>query len=429
MPRIAKELSALEITRIKAPGNYPVGGVAGLTLQVSATGSKSWVLRTMVGSARREIGLGGQSSVTLAGAREAARAVRAKIAEGIDPVAERQAIKSALSAQQAKRITFEDAAKQYVAANEKAWKNAKHRAQWMATIETYAFPAIGKLEVGAVDKALVLRILEPIWTEKPETASRLRGRIEKVLDWAKARGFREGENPAAWKGNLAAILPAKGKVKRVTHHAALDYRQIGAFMAALRQAEGTGARALEFGILCAARSGEVRNATWREIDSAAKLWIIPAERMKAGREHRIPLTDAALTLLESLPRLEGTELIFPSSKGGALSDMTLTAVVRRMDDAEKKAGGAGWRDMAGEKVTVHGFRSCFRDWAGEATNYPREVTEHALAHQLADKAEAAYQRGDLLEKRRLLMKDWAGHCAVEAEISSANITPIRRTNS
>ena len=272
----------------------------------------------------------------------------------------------------------------------------------------------------------MFRSLSRFGRPRAETASRLRGRIESVLDWAKVRGFREGENPARWKGHLALLLPAKGKVAKVEHHAALDYRRIGAFMSALKEMEGMGARALEFAIVTAARSGEVRGAKWVEIDFGAKVWIIPAERMKAGREHRIPLSDAALKLLGGLPRFADCELIFPNGRAGQLSDMTLTAAIRRMDEAAAKAGGDAWRDSAGSIVTAHGFRSSFRDWAGEMTAHPREVTEHALAHRLKDKAEAAYARGDLLHKRRRLMADWADYCSRPSVAPTASVTPIRK---
>lgn len=408
MPRKAKELSALEVGRLKTPGLHFVGVVAGLALQVTPSGARSWILRTTVGSKRRDIGLGGFPDVSLAGAREAARSTRAKIKEGIDPVAERQAARSTLAAALASARTFQQAAEAYIRAHEAGWKNSKHVAQWTTTLETYAYPIIGSLHVSDIATQHVVSVLEPIWSTKTETASRLRGRIESVLAWARVQGFREGENPARWKGHLDHILPARSKVQRTKHHAALDYRRISSFMAALRVVPGTGARALEFAILCASRSGEVRGATWKEIDLEAGTWTVPAERMKAEREHRIPLSPAALDLLRRQERMAETDLIFPSTKLSPLSDMTLTAVIRRMQEASGQ-----WADSNGKIITAHGFRSTFRDWAGETTPYPREVIEHALAHQLADKAEAAYARGTLFEKRRLLMNDWAGYCFTE----------------
>ena len=425
MPRIAREMSAIEVRNLKSPGYHFVGGVPGLIIQVTETGAKSWLLRTVVGGSRRELGLGSHPSVSLADAREAARKMRAKIAEGVDPVEERRAAKRALAAQRGRAMTFEDAARNYIAANSAGWKSAKHSAQWQATLEAYAYPIIGKLAVSDIDTAHIVRILDQIWTTKSETASRLRGRIEAVLDWATARGFRRGENPARWKGHLSAILPPKGKVRRVQHHPALDYRQVGAFIAALQKIDGFGARALEFAILTAARSGEVRGAQWGEIDLEEKVWTIPAERMKAGREHRIPLSEAALKLLSEMPRLAGSEHVFPTAKGGPLSDMALTVVIRRMDDGAIKAGAAGWRDGSGQVVTAHGFRSTFRDWAGEETGHPREVIEHALAHRIPDRAEAAYARGTLFAKRRLLMDHWGDYCALPPAAERV-VTPMRK---
>lgn len=423
MARKTTELSALEVGRLSTAGYHHVGGVSGLVLQISKSGTKSWLLRVLVGGKRREIGLGGFPDVTLAGAKEAARITRDKIKAGIDPVAERQAARSTLAAAVASAMTFKQAAERYIEANEAGWKNAKHAAQWTSTLETYAFPIIGSLQVSHVETAHVVSVLEPIWNTKTETASRLRGRIESVLDWAKVRGYRKDENPARWKGHLDHILPARTKVQKVKHHAALDYRSTCAFMTALKGFDGMGARALEFAILCASRSKEVRDATWAEIDEKAGVWTIPAERMKAEREHRVPLSAAAITLLQSLPRMAGTTLIFPSAKNGALSDMTLTAVIRRMHEASVKTGNAGWCDIYGNVITAHGFRSTFRDWAGETTAYPREVIEHALAHQLKDKAEAAYARGTLFDKRRRLMDDWAKQCLSPA--NTGNVTPIR----
>ena len=295
----------------------------------------------------------------------------------------------------------------YIVAHESGWKNAKHAAQWRTTLESYAFPVIGKIAVSDVDTAHVMRVLEPIWLSKTETASRLRGRIESVLDWATVRDFRKGDNPARWRGHIEHLLPARADVQKTTHHPAMDYREVGEFMLKLRQQEGIGARALEFAILCASRSGEVRGAEWSEIDLQAAVWTIPANRMKAEREHRVPLTDGALALLNALPRTPDTDMVFPNNKGAVLSDMTLTAVLRRM----------------GVPVTAHGFRSTFRDWAGETTAYPREVIEHALAHQLKDKAEAAYARGSLFDKRRRLMADWEKFCGEAMPVAS--VTPIR----
>lgn len=288
------------------------------------------------------------------------------------------------------------------------------------TLATYASQIIGKLSVADIDKGLVLEVLEPIWTAKAETASRLRGRIEAVLDWATAREYRSGNNPARWKGHLEKLLPKRSKVAAVQHHPALPYARIGVFMGELRKQPGMGALALEFAILTAARSGEVRGATWSEMDMEARRWIIPADRMKAGKEHHVPLSGAALDLLKRLPGVAESELVFPAPRRGMLSDMTLTAVLRRMqgDDAPV------WIDTAGAAITVHGFRSTFRDWAGETTAYPREVIEHALAHQLRDKAEAAYQRGSLLDKRRRLMADWATYCDAGSVRTGKKVVPI-----
>jgi integrase len=427
MPKVAKELSALEVRNLTKPGYHFVGGVSGLVLQVTESGAKTWILRASVGGKRRDIGLGGFPSVTLSGARESARAARLKIREGVDPVAERLAARSALAAARASSITFGDAAGRFIAANAAGWRNAKHAAQWASTLEKYAFPVIGKVFVSQIDTSHIMNILEPLWTEKTETANRVRGRIEAVLDWAAARRFRHGENPARWKGHLSAMLPAAGKVKRVRHHPALDYRQVGGFIHELRRVDGVGARAVEFAVLTACRSGEVRGARWSEVDYAAKVWVVPADRMKGGREQRVPLSQAAFELLAALPRLEGTDLIFPNSRGGPLSDMTLTAVIRRMHRRAADAGGHGWVDKDGEIITVHGFRSTFRDWAGETTAHSRETIEHALAHRIPDKAEASYARGTLFEKRRRLMADWAVYCSSSHGAHVGEVIPIRQS--
>lgn len=405
MARKAPELGPLAVSRLKDPGMYAVGGVSGLYLQVLPSGGRSWVLRAMIGGRRRDMGLGGFPDVTLAGAREAARKAREKIDDGVDPIEERKARKSALRAETAKVVTFEEAAKAYIAAHEDSWRNAKHRQQWENTLAVYAFPAIGKLSVADIEVAHVLSVLEPIWKERTETAKRLRGRIERVLGWATSRGHRKGLNPARWRDHLDQQLAAPGKIAKPTHHAALPMGKMPAFIEDLRQAEGMGARALEFVVLTATRSGEVRGAKWSEIDLVEKVWTIPADRMKAGREHRVPLSGPALDLLAKLPRIAGTDLVFPAARRGPLSDMTLTAVLRRMK----------------VPATAHGFRSTFRDWAAERTNYPRDVAEMALAHTIGDKVEAAYRRGDLFAKRQRMMADWAKYITqapVSAEVLS-----------
>ena len=394
MARKAKELSALEVGRLTSPGHHAVGGVAGLYLYVVDSGARSWVLRTTVGSKRRHMGLGGFPEVPLAKAKEKARAAKEQITQGIDPIAQRIAIASSLKAQQATEITFEKAAQAYIEAHGESWKSPKHRAQWSATLMTYAYPHFGNLLVKDVVQEHVLKALEPIWKTKTETATRLRGRIESILDWATVRKYRTGDNPARWKGHLDKLLPAPGKIQKVEHHKALPASQMPAFIKDLRTREGLAARALEFSILCASRSGEVRGARWTEIDMHQAIWVIPAERMKAGKEHRVPLSTQTLKLLKSIPKSEAGDWVFTSSTGKPLSDMALTTVLRRMKiDA-----------------VPHGFRSTFRDWAGEMTNYPRDVAEQALAHTLENKVEAAYRRGDALEKRRLMMQEWADYC-------------------
>lgn len=409
MGRKAKELSPLEVSRdLKAPGMHFVGGVDGLALAVAPSGARSWILRVMVGGKRRDMGLGGFPDVTLAGARTAAREAKDKIRKGIDPIEEARAARSTLAAARASALTFEQAASAYLTVRDAEWKNAKHAAQWRNTLETYAYPVMRGILVRDIESSHVLRVLEPIWLEKTETATRVRGRIECVLDWAMARGYRpKGDNPARWRGHLDKLLARPGKVAKVEHHAALPYANAAEFLAELREIGGMGARALEFTILTAARSGEVRGATWDEIDRAEAVWTIPGERMKAGREHRVPLSPEALAILEALPRIGGCNLVFPSAKGSPLSDMTLTAVLRRM----------------GRSITVHGFRSTFRDWAAERTNYPRDVAEMALAHAIGDKVEAAYRRGDLFEKRRRMMREWAKFCSTPP--AAGNVTAIQ----
>lgn len=395
MPKKASELGALQVSRLKMPGLHAVGGVAGLRLQVSPSGARSWILRTTIGGKRSEKGLGGYPDVSLAGAREASRAVRAQVAAGLNPITEARSARSAQRAAVAAAWTFDECVEGFMGDHSPKWGNAKHAAQWTSTLNTYASPVMGRLMVRDIGLPHVLDVLRPIWQTKTETASRVRARIEAVLDWATTNEYRQGLNPARWKGHLETILAAPTKVAKVEHHAALPVAAVGAFMASLRARQGLGARALEFTILTAARSGEVRGATWSEIDLDSAVWCVPAHRMKMKKEHRVPLSAAALELLRELQREDGAELVFPAAKGGQLSDMTLSTVLRRME----------------VPAVPHGFRSTFRDWCAEKTNYPRDAAEMALAHAIGDKVEAAYRRGDLFDKRVEMMSEWANYCA------------------
>lgn len=390
MPKKAVELGPLAVGRIKTPGAHAVGGVAGLQLRINDAGSRSWVLRTMVAGKRRDMGLGGYPGVTLAQAREKAREARGQVEQGTDPIQARREVRSAVAAASAKAKTFDQCAAAYIKAKSGEWANAKHHTQWETTLERFASPFIGGLMVADVDVSNVLQVLEPIWTTKTETASRLRGRIESILDWATARGYRTGENPARWRGHLDQLLAKPKKIAKVKHHEAVPVDDVAAFMERLRQVDGASADALEFGVLTAARSGEVRGARWPEIDLDAKVWTVPADRMKAKKEHRVPLSSQALALLAKLPRSTETDLLFPGRKG-VLSDMSLTAVMRRLQLT----------------AVPHGFRSTFRDWAAERTNYPRDLAEMALAHAIENAVEAAYRRGDMLAKRAAMMQAWA----------------------
>jgi integrase len=439
MARAIEKLTAKGIEKAKKPGYY--GDGAGLYLQVSASGSKSWIFRyklagklTKTGKVKNtEMGLGAYPTFSLAEARERAGAQRKLLADDIDPIAARTAAKQTAIAAAARALTFEQCASRYIGSKEAEWKSAKHAAQWRSTLASYAgcvglleeaerealdqeraeqkkrgepVPTMGAMWVKDIDLPHVLETLEPIWRTKTETASRLRSRIELVLDWATAGKYREGPNPARWRGHLDKLLPRPSKVAKVEHHPALPIDDMGAFMERLRSLDGMGARALEFAILTAARSGEVRGATWREFDLDAGVWKVPAARMKAGREHRIPLSAAAVSLLRSLPGGAAGDVAFPGVKGQPLSDMTLTKVCRRMDI----------------EGVPHGFRSTFRDWTSERTSYPHEMAEMALAHAVGDKVEAAYRRGDLFEKRRRMMEDWANFIA--KPIESATVVPI-----
>lgn len=394
--RAANKLTAVKVGKLTAPGRYGDGG--GLWLQIAAGGTKSWIFRFKLNKHPRQMGLGPVAVVSLAEARELASDARKMLLAGRDPIEARKATRTASRLESARSITFETAAERYITAHEAAWRNDKHRAQWRATLATYAYPMIGTLLVASIDTALVLQILEPIWNSRPETAGRVRGRIEAILDWAAAREYRSAENPARWRGHLNKLLPARSRIRRVKHHAAMPFAEVPAFMAELRTRPFVSSLALQWNILAAARTGETLGARWREVDLGQRVWNIPGERSKSGRPHRVPLTDGALAILDAAPREgdDGDAWLFPGGRAGKpLSSMALLELLR---------------GMRGNGITVHGFRSAFRDWAAECTSHPSEVAEAALAHIVGDKVEAAYRRGDLFDKRRRLMRDWARFC-------------------
>jgi integrase len=411
MPRkLQNALTTLAVANA-GPGRHTDGN--GLHLLVKPSGTRSWVLRYFVGGKARELGLGpadGLGALSLKRARELAAAKRVEVIAGGDPVAERlRKATEARAASQASRvagITFQASAEAYIASHGDSWRNAKHRGQWTATLVTYVYPIIGALPVADIETSHVLAVLEPIWKAKPETASRVRGRIESVLDAAKTRGHRKGENPARWRGHIDQILPKRAKLSR-GHHKALPYTELPAFMNELRNRPAVAALALEFAILTGARSGEVLGATWEEVDLQAAVWTIPASRMKAGKEHRVPLCPRTLEVLETM-QMAGSAHVFVGNNGRALSSMAMAMLLRRMQ----------------VQVTVHGFRSAFRDWAAEQTSFAHEVAEMALAHAITNRTEAAYRRGDLFDKRRKLMEAWATYCAAPAS-TGACVTPIR----
>jgi integrase len=379
-------------------GDHADGG--GLYLQVRRTKagglSRSWLFRFTLNGRAREMGLGAFDDWSLAEARGKAREARRLRSEGIDPIDARDAQRAAQRVSAATTITFQKAAEAYIDAHSAGWRGGDSQHQWRQSLRDYAFPVLGGLPVAAIDTGLVMRAIEPIWKTKTVTASRVRGRIESILGWAATRGYRQGENPARWKGHLENLLPAKGKVAPVEHHAALPYPEIGAFMTKLRQQEGIAGRALQFTILTAARAGEVMGARWSEINLADRLWTVPGERMKNGKEHRVPLSDAAMAILG--PQGEPKSFVFAGARGQPLHVTAFLMVLRRLDCA----------------VTAHGFRSTFMDWATERTNFPAEMRDLALAHTVSDKVEAAYRRGDMFERRRKLMDAWAGFCTGEA---------------
>jgi integrase len=431
--RQTERLSSAKVRHAKA-GMHADGG--GLYLQVTPGKeggqlNKSWLFRFALKGKERQMGLGSLNTIGLSEAREEAERCRKLLKESKDPIEARKAERAAEQTAKAKSVTFEWCATEYMKAHESGWRNAKHRQQWHNTLSTYAYPIIGKLPVLDVDTGLVMQILQPIWTNKNETASRVRGRIEKILDWAKVNGHRTGENPARWQGHLNHLLPARAKVHTVENQPALPWEQIPEFMAELRAQEGLAAKALEFAILTAARSGEARGIPWEgEFDIAGKVWTAPGNRMKGGRRHRVPLTPAALAIVEYMRSVRQNDFVFPGDKADdPLSDMALIEVIRRMNEARAKAGLPLWVDpnQGNREVVPHGFRSSFRDWVDEATAYADWLAEAALAHAKGDKVEAAYKRGDALAKRRELMEAWAKHCggvSEEATESSAGVAPM-----
>lgn len=422
MPRkVENALSPRFVQTCTTTGLHHDGG--GLHLQVTprkAGGvNRSWIFRYRVGQRLRDFGMGSYPTLTLSEARERARMLRQKRIDGIDPIDERRGLRAAQVMASAKLLTFDEAALRYIASREDTWKSAKHRGQWRTTLQTYASPVIGKLPVSAVEVRHITEILDPIWNTRPATASRLRGRIESVLDWCAAKGHRAGDNPARWRGLLKdvytepkqAARALRAKTGKNAHHAALNYDGIAAFMAKLRAMSGSAAHAVEFIILTATRTSEARLATWDEVDLGAAVWVIPGSRMKGHREHRVPLSDAALAILHAQAAIRQSEFIFPGDKPNApLQELSLLPKVRRIDPS----------------LTVHGFRSTFRDWAAEQTGFAREVAEQALAHALPSAVEASYRRSDLLDKRRRLMNEWAEYCEQKPIAENGNITPIRK---
>ncbi len=412
MPKIAKPLSPIEVKRLIEVGLHPVGTVAGLCLNVSATGSKSWILRTQMGVRRIDMGLGAYPEITLGAAHESAREAKAKIKKGINPIAERQAKRQNIE------WTFKACAEAYIKSQRSAWKNDKHASQWENTLSTYAYPKIGSMHVKDIALPDVLRVIEKEWSTKAETMRRVRQRIEATLAWAGVMGYRDKQNPAVWRNNLDQVLAKRSKATEPQKHPALKTKDVRGFIQALSAAEGEGAKCLYFAMLTACRSGEARGATWSEIDLDAAEWLIPAERMKKQIAHRVPLSSAVVTLLKSRVKYDGTDLIFVGNENKQLSDMTLAAVIRRMNKRE-----VVWADDTGKPVVPHGLRATFATWSQEFTNYPSELREHALAHSVGGNTTQSYERGSQFEKRRALMQDWADFCHAPAKAS--NVTDIR----
>jgi integrase len=401
-------LTQKRIEKLTAPGRY--GDGHGLYLQVQSRTNKSWLFRYTFNGRERFMGLGPLHTIDLEEARERARQARKALLDGADPLAVRSAETAQRALEAARTITFEAAAEAYYKNHEASWKNAKHRQQFLNTLKTYVFPKIGPLPVADIDTGLVLKCIEPIWHNKTETANRTRGRIEAVLDWATVRSYRKGDNPARWRGHLSEVLPARGKIQKTNHHAALPIDEVSAFMTALREQQGVAARALEFTILTAVRTGETIGARWQEIDLANATWTIPAGRMKASKEHRVPLSKPALQILRDVPHEKNNPFVFIGPYKAGLSNMAMAATLQRM----------GRND-----ITVHGFRSTFRTWAGERTRYPAHVIEMCLAHNIGSAVERAYARGDLFARRARLMAEWARYCTTKSADMSTKVIPIR----
>lgn len=412
MARTHNKLTTLTVARALSAGMHSDGG--GLYLQVTRSGARSWIFRYHRHGRLHDMGLGSYETVSLALAREKAGDARRLLLDGADPIEAKRANVRASALASAAVVTFKVAAEQFVAANKSGWRNAKHGAQWLSTLETYAFPTFGQTNVASVDTAMVVRVLQPIWSTKNQTARRVRGRIESILDWARAGGYRAGENPARWRGLLEHMLPRRPQSALIKHHPALHFSRIGAFMHDLRKQNGTAARALELAILTAARTGEVIGARKSEFDLDRGIWTVPANRIKAAREHRVPLSAAALAIVRTaMSKSTGDYLFDGGRKDKPLSNMAMAAVLKRME-----------RD----DITVHGFRSTFRDWAAEVTNHPREVAEMALAHAVGNRIEAAYRRGDLFIKRQLIMTDWARFCSRIRASDAPNVVSMRRSS-
>ena len=424
MARLIDKLTPLWVSKVKKPGYYGDGGC--LWLQVSISGSKSWIFRFTINRKQREMGLGALNTVSLSEARAKSRDLRSMLQEGVDPLANREETKQAEALAKARTMTFDQCAKEYIETHRSGWKNTKHAGQWESTIATYASPVFGSFPVSEVDTSLLVKVLSPIWKDKTETAKRLRGRIERILGWATTSGFRQGENPARWRGHFENLLAEPSKIQIVKHHPSLPWKEIPNFMTALSEQKGIAARALELLIFTATRTSETLEMTWDELNLEAGVWVIPAERMKEKVEHEIPLSTQAIDLLSAIPRI--SKFVFTGTKyDSCLSDMSLTAVLKRMHNKSIKDGGKGWIDpkQDNRRITSHGFRSSFRMWGAESVShsFSREVIEFALSHKLPNKVESAYQRGTVFEKRIPLMQSWSDYCSKSQ--ASATVSPIR----